>query len=182
MRAVGMPEVPEARVAEMTGGSLMQLLQDVMGEDGATEAAALFRSCYLENLCDRTTAYPGIPEMLAATSLPKVVVANKPTGMARRILAELGLIGYFERVLGEDDMDRQRPDPRALEALLQEYDVSPPQAVLIGDSMVDAGTAREVGIPFCAVSWGYTPRATLAAERPDFLVDTLPELETLLNT
>jgi len=181
MRAVGMPELPEAQVAGMVGEGVSRLLEKALGEEGAKEAAALFRSSYLENLCDRTRPYPGIPEMLEATKVQKAVATNKPGGMARRILAEFGLTGHFVRVLGDDDLERRKPDPLVVQTLLIECAAQAAETVLVGDSIVDAQTARAAGIAFCAVTWGYTPRGALIAERPAYLVDSMAELRTLLG-
>jgi phosphoglycolate phosphatase len=104
MRAMDMPHLSEGQIAESVGEGIDGILARVLGKEGAREATALFRSSYLENLCDRTRPYPGIPEMLDATSMPKVVATNKPGGMARRILAELGLGGHFAHVLGDDEV------------------------------------------------------------------------------
>jgi phosphoglycolate phosphatase len=181
MRAMGMPELAQDEVAQAVPGGVAELLERAIGPEGAQEAAALFRSTYLENLCERSRPYPGIPELLETTRLKKAVATNKPGGLARRILAEFGLAGHFVQVLGDDDVERKKPDPLVVQTLRIACEARPGETVLVGDSLIDARTARAAGVAFCAVSWGYTSRVALIDERPTYLVDSLAELHTVLG-
>jgi len=43
--------------------------------------------------------------------------------------------------------------------------------VLVGDGLPDVRLSRAAGCRVAAVTWGYTPRETLAAEKPDWLIE-----------
>jgi phosphoglycolate phosphatase len=81
----------------------------------------------------------------------------------------------------DDDVARKKPDPLMVETLRIRCEAAAAHTLLIGDSTVDAKTARAAGVPFCAVTWGYTPRKALLAERPAYVVNTMAELTTLLS-
>ncbi|MBI4573682.1 MAG: HAD family hydrolase [candidate division NC10 bacterium] len=53
--------------------------------------------------------------------------------------------------------------------------------VVVGDSVHDIASARRTGALAVAVCTGFTPRAALAAARPDLLVPDLPALLSLLR-
>jgi len=42
----------------------------------------------------------------------------------------------------------------------------------VGDEIRDIRAARKVGIAVAAVTWGFNSQEALAAENPDFLVDS----------
>ena len=51
---------------------------------------------------------------------------------------------------------------------------------MIGDSAVDVLTGRNAGIATCGVTYGYATE-TFKDAPPDFLIDTLSELEGLVH-
>jgi phosphoglycolate phosphatase len=54
--------------------------------------------------------------------------------------------------------------------------VVPADALCIGDEVRDAEAARAAGIPFAAVTWGYTSEPALRAQNPAHLFQSLPDL------
>ncbi len=64
---------------------------------------------------------------------------------------------------------------------LRKIGVAAHEAITIGDELRDIDAAREAGIAFGAVTWGYTHGAALKAARPDFAFDTFDEMvETIV--
>jgi len=54
------------------------------------------------------------------------------------------------------------------------------ETVFIGDSNHEIEEGKKAGIKTIAVTWGYSPKEKLVALKPDFLVDTIEELEKYL--
>jgi len=183
IRELGLQGISQDRVAGMVGEGVTRLLQNALGEHGAgrlERAVEMFRTRYAAHLCEGTRPYPGIPEMLAAAPQQKAVATNKPGEMARRILHELGLARHFVQVVGDDDVERRKPDPLVVRRLLEECGVDAGDTVMIGDGVVDAQTARAAGVAFYAVTWGYVPRERLVTESPARIFDTVAQLRDLL--
>ncbi len=57
----------------------------------------------------------------------------------------------------------RKPDPSGLLGICSRLGVSPADAVLVGDSVVDHTTAVAAGVRFVPVSWGFVPMETLQA-------------------
>jgi phosphoglycolate phosphatase len=112
---------------------------------------ALYEACLL----DTTVPYPGVRTALAALEplVPLVVVTNKPTGPAERVLAALGLRDAFVSVIGGDGPWPRKPDPAGLRSLSVLADGGP--VVLVGDSPVDAETAWRAGAMFVWAAYGF---------------------------
>jgi phosphoglycolate phosphatase len=51
---------------------------------------------------------------------------------------------------------------------------------MVGDSSLDVEAAHAAGMAVAAVTWGFTPRESLIAVRPDFLAGSVQELESWL--
>jgi phosphoglycolate phosphatase len=54
--------------------------------------------------------------------------------------------------------------------------LKPSDAIYIGDELRDVTAARKAGVAMGAVSWGYNRRDALAAENPDHIFDTVPDI------
>ncbi|MFB6284935.1 MAG: HAD family hydrolase [Halobacteria archaeon] len=66
----------------------------------------------------------------------------------RKALEIHGIEKYFGSVVGRDSVEGMKPDPGPLLRVLSELDVSPENAVFIGDSQSDEEAAERAGIKF----------------------------------
>ncbi len=138
------------------GDGARELVRRAVG-DGPSEAAldqlvAGYRARYREALVRETRLYAGLGALLP--TLPAcAVLTNKPGAEARAIVEALGLGRRFVEVVGEGDGHPRKPDPAALHAIIERANARHP--LYVGDSHVDAETARRAGIDFAFVEWGY---------------------------
>ena len=148
-------------------------------DEGATEQAlALFLEAYAGDH-SRSTVYPGVRallDQLQADQVPLALVTNKPSRFVPELLADKQLDGYFRWLVGGDTLPVQKPDPAALNWVMQQAAVSAAQALFVGDSRSDVLAARAAGVPVVAVSYGYNHGQAIATENPDLLVDSLDAL------
>jgi phosphoglycolate phosphatase len=128
------------------------------GQAEQARALQIFMRHYESNATSLTTAFPGAGaalQALQAAAIPLAVCTNKPARLSAAILARLGLAPYFGRVLGGDSLPFRKPDPRVLLSLLEAFDARAQDALLVGDSEVDAATAQAAGVPFVLMKHGY---------------------------
>jgi phosphoglycolate phosphatase len=182
LRGLGLPERSLAEISSYVGEGARRLVERAVlpRVDCIDQATALFFAHYEAHLVDRTRAYPGVAELLAKLEGPLAVATNKPGKFARPILAKLGLLDRFVAVLGADEGPR-KPDPGLVDRLRALVGVSAERTVLVGDSRIDAETARNAGVALVLVSWGFGSRAELEATGGR-IVDTAAELGSLLTS
>lgn len=151
------------QVRRMIGDGVAMLVGRALAARGCEQAdpaaaSRLFMQHYASDATSRTTAYAGVGDALArlrAAAIPLAVCTNKPERIAIGILESLGLAGYFSRVVGGDSLPFRKPDPRVLLSILQGFDVLPERSLLVGDSEVDAATARAANVRFVLMKQGY---------------------------
>jgi phosphoglycolate phosphatase len=174
---LGQPTHPVGVVTSYVGDGAAKLVERAVAPGAEVDPELLlerFRAQYAANVAVYTRPYPGIVETLdgfAAAGRRLAVLTNKPGDLARALLRALALEGRFADVVGEGDGFPCKPAPDAALALCARHAVPPAHAVLVGDGLPDVRLARAAGCRVAAVTWGYTPRDLLAAERPDWLVD-----------
>lgn len=122
-----------------------------------------------------TRLYPRVRdciETLAGQSVPMGICTNKPLAPTRSILAHFGLDRFFSAVIGGDSLPERKPDPAPLHAAFA--DLGTP-GIFVGDSEVDAETAKAAGVPFALWSGGYRKGPPESLPH-DFLFDDFTDL------
>ena len=126
-----------------------------------------------------TTVYPGVAaalDRLRARGWRLAICTNKPEGPARAVLAHFGWSDLFEVVIGGDTLPVIKPDPAPLNAAIAA--LGGDRALFVGDSEVDAETARAAGIRFALYTEGYRHGPTSAIPHDAAFADwaLLPDL------
>lgn len=186
---VGRDRVPAGvgRVRDWVGNGSQVLVRRVLagglehaGVDDAEadEAHELFLQAYAGEH-RLTRVYPGVKTLLdwlQQRGVAMAVATNKPERFVAPLLDEKGLGGYFRWLVGGDTLPAQKPDPLALNWIMQQAGVTPSETVLVGDSRNDVLAARAAAVKVVAVSYGYNHGEPIAAQNPDLLVDSLDAL------
>lgn len=101
------------------------------------------------------------------------------TGKSRkgldRIFGVLGLSDFFHATRCADET-ASKPDPLMLSELLNEFQVSAADAVMIGDTEYDMEMARRIKMPRIAVSYGAHHIDRLHPYEPELCVDHFDQL------
>lgn len=103
-----------------------------------------------------TRPYPGVTAVLGAlrdNGHRLGICTNKPKRATDSVLSHLGMNDRFSAVLGGDSLPIRKPDPAPLYACLDALGDGP--GLYIGDSEVDAETARRAEVPFLLFTEGY---------------------------
>ena len=158
-------------VVRMVGEGARVLVSRVVAAGGVrvdlAAAYARFSAIYERRLADHTRPYPGVVAGLErlADRYTLAILTNKPQLHTDRLLDALDLRRYFVQSLGGDTVHGHKPDPTGLLSLVGGAGAVPESALLVGDSWVDAETARRGGTRFCFADYGFgaAPQAGLLA-------------------
>src|SRR3546814_5654198 len=128
-------------------------------EEWVDQGVPVFLEHCRANSCNGTEAYPdleGALEALRGRGVALAICTNKPEKLTRRLLEALGWTNRFDAIVGDDTLPVKKPDPAPLHEALARAGGG--RAAFVGDSIVDADTARAVQVPFVAVSFGFSDR------------------------
>ena len=93
------------------------------------------------------------------------------------ILETLGIKDAFGIVISGDTLTKKKPDPMPLLHAAKHFATSPGMSLMVGDSVNDVQAARAAGFQVLCVSYGYNLGQDIHLANPDFVVDSLAELE-----
>lgn len=173
----------------LVGNGINKLIERALPEEHRNEATVLrlreyFVPFYDQHNCDLTRPYDGIPELLQtlkAAGHTLAVASNKYQAATEKIVAQL-FPGVFDVVLGEREGIPRKPDPQIVYDILSTLNtqLSTTNCLYIGDSLVDAETAKAAGVRFTACTWGFCTREQLENASPEYMVDHPLDILTLI--
>ncbi len=144
---------------------------------------ATYREWNLAHHDAMVRAFPGAVETvrdLKASRVSLALVTSKNRHGVDRGLALCGFDGLFDAIVTSDDLEASKPDPAPVLAALGMLNVGAAAALLVGDSPHDIAAGRDAGTRTAACLWGPFEREQLAVERPDYYLNSLQELSTIL--
>jgi phosphoglycolate phosphatase len=184
-RSITMPEV-----RAFVGRGARKLIErgvaatgEPIDEASLTYYHAEFLRHYEGHTADRSEIFPGamaLLQRLADSGIKAGVCTNKPEGLSRLLLDTLNLSRFLGAIVGPDTIGIAKPDAAPYLEAVKKLGVMPQHSIMVGDSEVDILTARAVGVPVIAVSFGYTARP-IGEYGPDFVVSHFDEIWNILK-
>ena len=106
--------------------------------------------------------------LVARLNVPSEIVTSGLAAVARKVLSEQAKL--FVNIRGYENGTK--------DSLVRTL---PRNAIFITDTVRDVTRCHEQGIAVIATGWGYDALTALKSSSPDFLVETLAQLEALLE-
>lgn len=141
-----------------------------------------FKDNYKHNMQNKTRPYNGIMELLLDLYRfnYKIAIVSNKYDAAVKELSRTYFGNLIPVAIGETAEVKRKPAPDSIYEAIRELGSELSRTILVGDSETDARTAKNAGIPFIGVTWGFRCREILREEGAAYLIDTPKELLTLL--
>ena len=193
MQQLDMPVRGEANVRNWVGNGVERLVRRALTNslDGEPDDALfekaypVFLDLYADNTSKRSILYPGVTEGIAFLKSARYklgCVTNKAAQFTEPLLKDLGISAYFSIVVSGDTLPVKKPDPGPLLHVAKHFGVSPAHSTMIGDSISDVKAARAAGFQIICMSYGYNHGVDIREAQPDAVIDSMAELEGLLES
>ncbi len=183
----GLEPAGERQVLEWVGEGAPVLVEralaDAPGPAGRPAALDRFLAIYRGRCVRESRPYPGVRELVGrlAALRPLAVLTNKPEALARLVLEGLDLDHHFRMLVAGDTLASRKPDPEGLRWICSRLGVPVAEVALVGDSRVDAETARAARCRLALVSWGFERPEVLARYPADLRPGSAGELGAWLG-
>lgn len=122
------------------------------------DLAQRFLELYAATLCDGTTLFGGMPELLDYLESRRIrwgVVTNKPARFTLPLMDCLGLSERAAAIISGDSTPKPKPAPDPLLLACSTAGVEPGRTLYIGDDLRDIQAAHAAGMRAIAAAWGY---------------------------
>ena len=175
----GYPQRTLDEVRSFVGNGAANLISRSVPTGEAFEPVlATFQTYYRTHSQVKTRPYPGILEMLETVKAkyPVAVVSNKPDPAVKLLCASLFGDIY---ALGETAGCPRKPAPDMLHKAMKDLGVD--RCVYVGDSEVDAVTARNAGAPCVSVLWGFRSEAEIREHGGEHFCNDVSQLADMID-
>ena len=185
-KKLGYQQVPESEIPNMVGDGVRALISRAfhipLNSSELRTALDAFMEYYKEHLINRTIFYPNVKETIEHFKDKKLaVLSNKPDGFTKPIIQQLGLGKYFDLVLGATETLERKPSAEPIKYILNQLNVAPDRAIMIGDGDADVMAGKNAEIKTCALTYGYRTRSELEELHPDLILDDIGELKNHIS-
>ena len=191
LSACGFPTHKIEDYPRLVGNGINKLIERALPEEHRNEATVLrlreyFVPFYDQHNCDLTRPYDGIPELLQtlkAAGHTLTVASNKYQAATEKIVAHY-FPNTFDVVLGERVGVPRKPDPQIVWDILASLPSTinhKPSTLYVGDSLVDAATAKAANLPFVACTWGFCTQKQLAQAQPNYMIHHPSEIVQIIQ-
>ena len=193
LRHFGWPAAAQAQVDLWIGHGtqelLIQALAQATGQSPEAvrlgpvlqQALPVFDGHYQARCGTRSQLYPHVRETLGALRLAGcklAVVTNKEGRYTDTVLKAHQLHSCFDLVVSGDTFLQKKPTPVGINHGLALWQMAPARALFVGDSSIDAATARNAGIAVWLLPYGYNMGEPVQACQPDRVIADVSELLT----
>lgn len=117
-------------------------------------------SHYQQNIANKSTLFDGLNEALLHLEkhqIPWGIVTNKPEHLTTPLLVELGLNNRASSIVCGDQVKHPKPHPESILLACKQMNISPNNAIYIGDAERDIRAGRLAGLKTIACAFGYIP-------------------------
>ena len=189
----GLPLVSQQQVNDWIGHGTLSLLVNAVADRSGQSVEAVrsgellrqmlpvYDSYYQQRCGTRSHPYPHVRETLQALRAQGVklaVVTNKEGRYTQVVMNVHQLMPLFDAVVSGDTFPTKKPDPAGVVQCMAQFGVANARTLFVGDSSIDAATARNAGVPVWLLPYGYNMGQPIEACAPDRLIQ---DFSSLLN-
>lgn len=187
LAACGFPTHKIEDYPQLVGNGINRLIERALPEEHRNEDTVLrlrkyFVPYYDAHNCDLTCPYDGITELLQTLKEKGhtlAVASNKYQAATEKIVAYF-FPNVFDVVLGERENVARKPDPQIVWDIVKCLEDAS-EMLYVGDSLVDAETAKAANLPFVACTWGFCSEEQLASSNPNYIVQHPVEILSIIE-
>ena len=152
-------------------------------EEDIAEFLRVYRDYQTNVFEDEIVLFPGVYDMLRKLKelgYRMAVVTSRLSQSTYEGLRKFGVLDLFDVVVTADDTKAHKPDPEPANIALAKLGVSAEEAVMVGDTRMDMGCAKNAGLISVLVGWSMAIIED-PADQPDYVVEKADDLIALLE-
>jgi phosphoglycolate phosphatase len=151
--------VPDDNLIKAEIGYPLDVMFPTLGVDKSEVTAYVnaYKMHYREISCAKTVLLPQAKEAVELASKHAIlgVVTTKTAKYSVELLEHMGLMSYFEVLIGREDVINPKPNPEPIEKALAKLPSDTSDIWMIGDTCMDMLAAKSANVGSVGVTCGY---------------------------
>jgi pyrophosphatase PpaX len=152
--------------------------------DRVEEMIVEYRAYNLANHDELVEEFAGVKETVQTLMEKGYKLGIVTTKLHETVLKGLRLMeleAYFEVIVALDHVEKAKPDPEPIFKALAQLDSTPGEAIMVGDNFHDILAGKNAGTKTAGVAWSLKGRDFLAKFEPDYMLENMADLLTILG-
>ncbi|HAQ08194.1 MAG TPA: pyrophosphatase PpaX [Bacillus bacterium] len=165
-------------------GPTLQESFEPLNPTGYEEMITTYRTFNLANHDLLVKGFEGVYETvktLKENNFHLAIVTTKRLDVVQMGLKLTGLDEFFDVVVALDHVEKTKPDPEPLLKALELLNSTPERAMMVGDNYHDILGGKNAGTKTVGVAWSIKGKAHLEEFKPDYILDTMPDILPILG-
>ena len=172
----GQPPKTPQEILGLFGPGEVKIFEKCVGAENAQQALEQFVH-YTRSRVSEAPLFDGAREVLETCErlgLKIGIVTGRGRESADLILKHHGIRHHFPIVVTHDDVSSSKPSPEGIHLALKHLELSPEQAVYVGDMWMDVRAAKRAGCRAISATWDLAyDHESVTREMPDRFCDSL---------
>ncbi|MBI5474002.1 MAG: HAD-IA family hydrolase [Ignavibacteriae bacterium] len=146
------------------------------------QAAEMYSAYYRPRALDTTKLFPGVKETLEILfhqGRNLAVASTKKGAGIKRATDHFDITKFFVQLQGSDGIP-YKPDPFIINKIIAEQNWKREETIMVGDTDKDILAGKGAGVATCGVTYGSLAADQLTQFGPDFLIDSFPQLLSIV--
>lgn len=164
------------------GPSLQQTFSNYVEDEKIDAMIESYLSHYRANEFDYFEIYPNVYEVISELKRRGYklgIVTTKFKKAAWPSFSHYKLDELFDVFVALDHVENPKPSREPIDVALSQVEHT--GAIMIGDNQHDIMAGQNAGIYSCGVAWSFKGREYLEAVNPDFMLDNMTDLLSILD-
>lgn len=189
LRKFGWKEHTVEQVRSHVGNGIRKLMErsvpDGKHNPQFEEAFETFKEYYQNHCQIKTSAYPGIMDLLKVLQDKgcKIAIVSNKAHKAVEALNKIYFKDYIQVAMGENENAgiKKKPAPEMVYKALERLKSKKEETIYVGDSDVDKETADNAGMECVLCQWGFRDLELLQSLKPKAIIQKPMELIRVLE-
>ena len=108
-------------------------------------------------------------------------VTNKPSIYTEALMNHSRLSDFMDIIVSGDTTEKKKPEPLPILYALDQLNIQPKDAIMVGDSIVDIEAGFAAGTHIFTVPYGYQFGESIISDKVDYAMSNFSELTQILN-
>jgi pyrophosphatase PpaX len=109
------------------------------------------------------------------------VVTTKRLDVTLKGLRLMNLEQFFEVIVAYEHVTKTKPDPEPIFKALEQLGSTPSETIMVGDNYHDILAGKNAGTMTAGVAWSIKGREYVASYEPDYMLENMADLLTVLG-
>jgi phosphoglycolate phosphatase len=175
----------QEEVTSLVGEGAMRLVEAALPEysqEDQKKGLECFLDYNFNHIIDKTRLYPEVTETLKTLKdrgYILTVASNKGESHCKEILRLLKADHFFSAILGAESASERKPSPAPIFHLIQQFNASTSETVMVGDSINDIKAGKSAGVLTIGCEYGYGSNDEL--KEADVIISSFEQIVALLS-